>query len=71
MSIEKGGGTPHRDLASLVEVSRVEAKPDGAHSFDWTYKMAGLKFHGHRARRAAVAGGLCREDRRSVMLYER
>ena len=32
---------------SLVEVSKVETKPDGAHSFDWTYKMAGLKFHGH------------------------
>ena len=32
---------------SLDEVSKVETKPDGAHTFDWTYKMAGLKFHGH------------------------
>ncbi len=32
---------------SLVEVSNVQTKPDGAHSFDWTYKMAGVKFHGH------------------------
>jgi uncharacterized protein YndB with AHSA1/START domain len=32
---------------SMVEVKNVQAKPDGAHSFDWTYKMAGVKFHGH------------------------
>ena len=32
---------------SLVEVSNVETKPDGAHSYDWTYKMAGVKFRGH------------------------
>ncbi len=32
---------------SLVEVSNVQTTPNGAHSFDWTYKMAGLKFHGH------------------------
>jgi len=32
---------------SMVEVSSVQTKPDGAHSFDWTYKMAGVKFHGH------------------------
>jgi uncharacterized protein YndB with AHSA1/START domain len=32
---------------SMVEVSNVQTKPDGAHSFDWTYKMAGVRFHGH------------------------
>jgi uncharacterized protein YndB with AHSA1/START domain len=32
---------------SMVEVSNVQTKPDGAHSFDWVYKMAGVKFHGH------------------------
>lgn len=32
---------------SMVEVSHVERKPDGAHSFDWVYKMAGLNFKGH------------------------
>jgi uncharacterized protein YndB with AHSA1/START domain len=32
---------------SMVEESNVQTKPDGAHSFDWTYKMAGVKFHGH------------------------
>lgn len=32
---------------SLVEVSNVERKPDGSHSFDWVYKMAGIRFKGH------------------------
>ncbi len=32
---------------SMVEVSNVETRAGGWHSFDWTYKMAGLKFHGH------------------------
>lgn len=32
---------------SMVEVSNLQTRPDGAHSFDWTYKMAGMKFHGH------------------------
>jgi uncharacterized membrane protein len=32
---------------SLMEVSNVEAKPDGRHSYDWVYKMAGLNFKGH------------------------
>jgi len=32
---------------SMVEVSGVERQPSGAHSFDWVYKMAGLRFHGH------------------------
>ncbi len=31
---------------SLVEVSSVERKPDGWHSFSWIYKMAGLHFRG-------------------------
>jgi uncharacterized membrane protein len=32
---------------SMVEVSNVKTQPDGAHSFDWVYKMAGIKFKGH------------------------
>jgi carbon monoxide dehydrogenase subunit G len=32
---------------SLLAVSKAEQGPDGAHHFDWTYRMAGVKFHGH------------------------
>ncbi|WP_242393131.1 SRPBCC family protein [Anaeromyxobacter oryzisoli] len=32
---------------SLVAVEHAEIKADGSHAFDWTYKMAGLHFHGH------------------------
>jgi uncharacterized protein YndB with AHSA1/START domain len=33
---------------SMVEVSNVKTKPDGTtESNDFTYKMAGVKFHGH------------------------
>jgi len=32
---------------SLVEVSNVQRKNDGTHSFDWVYKMAGVRFSGH------------------------
>ena len=32
---------------SLVEVSKIKRKPDGHHSFDWVYKMAGMRFKGH------------------------
>ncbi len=33
---------------SVVEMSNVQTKPDGSpQSDDWTYKMAGVKFHGH------------------------
>jgi uncharacterized membrane protein len=31
---------------SLVEVTNVERKNDGWHSFDWAYKMGGIRFHG-------------------------
>lgn len=34
---------------SLIEVSNVARKPDGTHSFDFLYKMAGVRFHGHAA----------------------
>ena len=34
---------------SMVEVSNVQAKAGGWHSFDWVYKMAGVKIHGHAA----------------------
>lgn len=32
---------------SMLDVSNVERKEDGSHSFDWIYKMAGMKFEGH------------------------
>lgn len=32
---------------SLVEVTNVKRAADGTHSFDWAYKMAGLRFRGH------------------------
>lgn len=32
---------------SMVEVTNVRRSPDGAHSFDWTYRMAGVRLHGH------------------------
>ncbi|MBI2394717.1 MAG: SRPBCC family protein [Deltaproteobacteria bacterium] len=32
---------------SMVEVSNVTQKADGTHSYDWVYKMAHMKFHGH------------------------
>ena len=32
---------------SLVEVTNAQHKPDGSHSFDFTYKMAGIRLHGH------------------------
>jgi uncharacterized membrane protein len=31
---------------SMVEVSHVKVSPDGAHSFDWVYKMVGFKIEG-------------------------
>jgi uncharacterized membrane protein len=32
---------------SMQEVKNVQHFPDGGHSFDWVYKMAGLRFEGH------------------------
>lgn len=32
---------------SMVEVSNVERSDNGAHSFDFVYKMAGVRFNGH------------------------
>lgn len=32
---------------SLIEVSNVRRTPDGAHAYDWVYKMAGIRFDGH------------------------
>lgn len=31
---------------SLVEVSNVQPLPNGGYSYDWTYKMAGMRFQG-------------------------
>jgi uncharacterized protein YndB with AHSA1/START domain len=32
---------------SLIEVTNAEHAPDGGHRFDWVYKLAGLRLHGH------------------------
>ncbi len=32
---------------SMVEVKNEVVEPGGEHTFDWTYRMAGLNFHGH------------------------
>ncbi len=32
---------------SMVEVKNEVVAPTGGHTFDWTYKMAGVPFHGH------------------------
>ncbi len=32
---------------NLISVGNVQRSTDGANSFDWTYKMAGLHFRGH------------------------
>ena len=32
---------------SLVEVKNIKELPNGGHSFDWVYKMAGMRFTGH------------------------
>lgn len=32
---------------SMVEVSNARSAPDGSHSFDWVYKMGGMRFRGH------------------------
>lgn len=32
---------------NMVEVSNIQMKPDGGRAYDWVYKMAGMKFHGH------------------------
>lgn len=31
---------------SLIEVRNVSQLPNGGHKFDWTYKMAGMRFQG-------------------------
>jgi ligand-binding SRPBCC domain-containing protein len=32
---------------SLIEVRNVSKLPNGGHKFDWTYKMAGMRFQGY------------------------
>jgi uncharacterized membrane protein len=32
---------------SMLEVKNVQPLSNGGHSFDWVYKMAGLRFDGH------------------------
>lgn len=40
----------------LVEVKNVKLGATGAASFDWTYKMAGMRFHGQSKRLEAEPG---------------
>lgn len=47
---------------SMVETAQGEVLPDGGHRFDWTYQMAGLKFHG-KARTVEVERDRLRVDR--------
>ncbi len=47
---------------SLVEVSHEKIERDGGHSFDWIYKMAGVRFRGH-ADSVEVVPERYREDR--------
>lgn len=39
---------------SMVEVTNVERRPDGYNSFDWVYKMVGVRFKGHAEPRKVV-----------------
>ncbi len=32
---------------SLQEVRNVQPLPNGGYTYDWTYKMAGIRFEGH------------------------
>ncbi len=32
---------------SLIEVSNIKTAPDGKKTYDWVYKMAGMRFRGH------------------------
>lgn len=34
---------------SLQEVRNVQPLPNGGYTYDWTYKMAGIRFEGHAA----------------------
>ncbi len=34
-------------MPSLVEVANIDKKAEGGHSFDYVYKMGGLRLHGH------------------------
>ena len=39
---------------SLEAVGNVDRRADGAHAFDWTFRMAGLRFHGRMRTLEAV-----------------
>jgi uncharacterized protein YndB with AHSA1/START domain len=50
---------------SMVEVSSPRVEEGGAHRFDWTYRMAGVPFHGH-CDTIAVEPGRSRVDRNTA-----
>jgi uncharacterized membrane protein len=45
---------------NLVAVSNVVARSNGAHDFDWIFKMVGLQFKGHTSAEEAQPGKLGR-----------
>jgi carbon monoxide dehydrogenase subunit G len=50
---------------SMIDVANVEEKPDGRLTYDWTYKMAGLRFKGTSKTLEAV------ENERTVVVNEK
>lgn len=45
---------------NMVSVSNVVARGNGAHDFDWVYKMAGIHFKGHAKTEEAIPAKLVR-----------
>ncbi|MHB8875302.1 MAG: SRPBCC family protein [Myxococcaceae bacterium] len=39
---------------SMMEVANIKRTADGGHSYDWVYKMAGMRFNGHADTRKVV-----------------
>jgi carbon monoxide dehydrogenase subunit G len=50
---------------SMVDVNNIVEEPEGHLTYDWTYKMAGLKFKGTSVTKEAV------ENKRSVVTNEK
>ena len=45
---------------NMVAVSNVADRGNGAHDFDWVYKMGGIHFKGHAKTEEAIPGKLAR-----------
>jgi carbon monoxide dehydrogenase subunit G len=50
---------------SMVNVKNIAEQPDGGITYDWTYKMAGLKFNGTSVTKETI------ENKRSVVVNEK